>query len=421
MCYLLHRIRFSFTLHHILHFKTDIQCILGHAIDTIKCTYLSTVQIFGILHQWYTLWQELRQLQPSGQQDTHWDTNHRLPQTLPPQDECITEIWQQWILTPFEDHIKCTYLSTVQIFGILHQWYTLWQELRQLQPSGQQDTHWDTNHRLPQTLPPQDKCITEIWQQWILTPFEDHIKCTYLSTVQIFGILHQWYTLWQELRQLQPSGQQDTHWDTNHRLPQTLPPQDECITEIWQQWILTPFEDHIKCTYLSTVQIFGILHQWYTLWQELRQLQPSGQQDTHWDTNHRLPQTLPPQDKCITEIWQQWILTPFEDHIKCTYLSTVQIFGILHQWYTLWQELRQLQPSGQQDTHWDTNHRLPQTLPPQDECITEIWQQWILTPFEDHIKCTYLSTVQIFGILHQWYTLWQELRQLQPSGQQDTH
>ena len=24
-------------------------------------------------------------------------------------------------------------------------------------------------------------------------------------------------------------------------------------------------------------------------------------------------------------------------------------------------------------------------LPPQDECITEIWQQWISTPFEDHI------------------------------------
>ena len=24
-------------------------------------------------------------------------------------------------------------------------------------------------------------------------------------------------------------------------------------------------------------------------------------------------------------------------------------------------------------------------LPPQDECITEIWQQWTLTPFEDHI------------------------------------
>ena len=35
--------------------------------DTIKCTYLSTMQIFGILHQWDTLCQELRQFQPTGQ------------------------------------------------------------------------------------------------------------------------------------------------------------------------------------------------------------------------------------------------------------------------------------------------------------------------------------------------------------------
>ena len=50
-----------------LHFKTDIKWIFRHTADTIKCTYLSTAQIFGILHQWYTLWQELRQLQPTGQ------------------------------------------------------------------------------------------------------------------------------------------------------------------------------------------------------------------------------------------------------------------------------------------------------------------------------------------------------------------
>ena len=50
-----------------LHFKTDIQQIFRHMADTIKHTYLSTVQIFRILHQWHTLWQELRQLQPTGQ------------------------------------------------------------------------------------------------------------------------------------------------------------------------------------------------------------------------------------------------------------------------------------------------------------------------------------------------------------------
>ena len=33
------------------------------------------------------------------------------------------------------------------------------------------------------------------------------------------------------------------------------------------------------------------------------------------NTDHRLPQTLPPPDKCITEIRQQWTPTPLEDHI----------------------------------------------------------------------------------------------------------
>ena len=88
-----------------LHFKTDIQWIFRYTADTIKCTYVSTAQIFGILHQWYNLWHELRHLQPNGQQHTQLNTNHRLLQTLPPQDECITEIRQQWILTPFEDQI----------------------------------------------------------------------------------------------------------------------------------------------------------------------------------------------------------------------------------------------------------------------------------------------------------------------------
>ena len=32
----------------------------------------------------------------------------------------------------------------------------------------------------------------------------------------------------------------------------------------------------------------------------------------------------------------------------------------------------------------NTDHQLPQMLPSPDECITEIWQQWTPTPFEDH-------------------------------------
>ena len=53
------------------------------------------------------------------------------------------------------------------------------------------------------------------------------------------------------------------------------------------------------------------------------------------------------------------------------------------------------------------NHRLAQTMPPQDECIIEIQQQWTLTPFEDHITISqYLlqepqvNTVELSFYLH---------------------
>ena len=46
-------------------------------------------------------------------------------------------------------------------------------------------------------------------------------------------------------------------------------------------------------------------------------------------------------------------------------------------------------------------------LPPQDECITEIRQQWILTPFEDHITVSQdlsqdpqVNTVELSFDLH---------------------
>ena len=46
-------------------------------------------------------------------------------------------------------------------------------------------------------------------------------------------------------------------------------------------------------------------------------------------------------------------------------------------------------------------------LPPQDECITEIWQHWTLTPFEDHITISQdlpqepqVNTVELSFDLH---------------------
>ena len=46
-------------------------------------------------------------------------------------------------------------------------------------------------------------------------------------------------------------------------------------------------------------------------------------------------------------------------------------------------------------------------LLPQDECITEIWQQWTLAPFEDHITISQdllqepqVNTVELSFDLH---------------------
>ena len=84
-------------------FQTGIRQIFGYIADTTIRTYFSAAQIFRTLHEWYNLWEELKQLQPSGQWHTQKNTNHQLTQTLPPHDEYITEIRQQWISTPFED------------------------------------------------------------------------------------------------------------------------------------------------------------------------------------------------------------------------------------------------------------------------------------------------------------------------------
>ena len=61
------------------------------------------MRLFETLYEWYNLWEELQQLQPYGQQYTQLNTDDQLIRTLPPNDEYITEIRQQWILTPFTE------------------------------------------------------------------------------------------------------------------------------------------------------------------------------------------------------------------------------------------------------------------------------------------------------------------------------
>ena len=84
-----------------LHFKSEIQWIFVHTWDTTKQIYFSTVQLFETLYEWYNLWEELRQLQPCGQQHTQLKTDDQLIQTSPSYDEHITEIRQLRIPIPF--------------------------------------------------------------------------------------------------------------------------------------------------------------------------------------------------------------------------------------------------------------------------------------------------------------------------------
>ena len=87
----------------LLHFKTEIRQTFGRIRDITKHIYFSTVQLFETLYEWYNLWEELRQLEPYGQQYTQLNTDDQLIQTLPPNDEYIMDIRQQWIPTPFTE------------------------------------------------------------------------------------------------------------------------------------------------------------------------------------------------------------------------------------------------------------------------------------------------------------------------------
>ena len=66
----------------LLRFTTNIQQIFGHMAGAIRCIYLATTQVFGTLYQWYTLWREIKQLQPIGQCHTNENTDHQLLQML---------------------------------------------------------------------------------------------------------------------------------------------------------------------------------------------------------------------------------------------------------------------------------------------------------------------------------------------------
>ena len=98
-----HCVLFYSAWHHCSYIlKVKFDELLG-ALGTLWNIYFSTAWLFETLYEWYSLWEELQQLQPYGQQYTQLKTDDQLIQTSPPNDEYITEIRQQWIPTPFTE------------------------------------------------------------------------------------------------------------------------------------------------------------------------------------------------------------------------------------------------------------------------------------------------------------------------------
>ena len=108
------------------------------------------------------------------------DTNNRLPQTLPPPDECITEILQQWTPTPFEDHIPISQdlpqesqVNTVELSFDLH-----FPNVTQQQIHNPLVVHND--HALKEFIQGEERCLKFINQDLMFLQ-ESHILSTFTN------------------------------------------------------------------------------------------------------------------------------------------------------------------------------------------------------------------------------------------------
>ena len=100
---------------------------------------------------------------------------------------------------------------------------------------------------------------------------------------------------------------------------------------------------------------------------------------------------LPPPDKCITEIWQQWILTPFEDHITVSrdqsqdrQVNTVELSFDLH-FPNITQERI---PHKVHNVHND--HALKEFIQGEERCLKFINQDLTFLQ-ESHIPSTFTN------------------------------
>ena len=80
-----------------------------------------------------------------------------------------------------------------------------------------------------------------------------------------------------------------------------------------------------------------------------------------------------------------WTFVCIRDSIKHTYFYVAYIFETLYGLYTIWKELKQLQPQDQHHQQPKTGNSLVQISPPPEELLTEVREQLIQPSFTEQI------------------------------------
>ena len=89
-----------------MYYKDSILRTLSHIGDDIHCISLYIAYIFNVLFGLYTIWKELKQLQPQDQHFQQPKTNKLLIQILPLPDEFLTKVRDQLIIFSSTEQIS---------------------------------------------------------------------------------------------------------------------------------------------------------------------------------------------------------------------------------------------------------------------------------------------------------------------------
>ena len=111
-----------FALPLITYFKSSVLQTFVCIRDSIKHTYFYVTYIFETFYGLYTIWKELKQLQPRDQHHQQSKTGNSLVQTSPPPEELLTEVREELIQPSFMEQIPSIqdFQQDSQVFEIEH-------------------------------------------------------------------------------------------------------------------------------------------------------------------------------------------------------------------------------------------------------------------------------------------------------------